>query len=335
MSFEHSSTSQSVPIRDPALLYHLHSNGTLLLPHRACNIADNHQQSIRIPLSIIKNRNDSTPSTKLQPKKQYVQDSPTVGFYDSSYIPPRTPDSTPSRRPRERYRSRRSTEESVTRSKTARHNGFHELEVPNKPTYLSQIREGIQTPEARQSQRVGHCRYGSAPARVYFNESEYSSNTSEWSPSKVRDRSPSSPLDKPLPKPPDGGDFYHAVEPRLQPSPPFRNSSDGSLVNKIRRPPKAPTPLRLFPPSPSGSLESYKVDQSITSPTNSFHPSLYLTQQVSVFEDDEEKVGLIDYLRWPLQGGRSERRSRLKKLKTRGGSPWRTIFCWPCGGRIG
>jgi hypothetical protein len=89
--------------------------------------------------------------------------------------------------------------------------------------------------------------------------------------------------------------------------------------------------LRLFPPSPSGSLDSYKIDPPITSPTNSLQPSLYLMQQVSVFEDDEERIGLMDYLRWPLQGGRSVKRSRLRRLKTRGRSPWRTFFCWPCG----
>jgi hypothetical protein len=101
-----------------------------------------------------------------------------------------------------------------------------------------------------------------------------------------------------------------SIQPLTSTQPPF----------KPRRP---SAPLSLFPTSPTSSIE---YDQSgyidTASPMDGpFHPTPYLEQQVSVFEDDEEKLGLKNYFKLglPKRSRRSQRKSDLN---------WKKALCW-------
>ncbi|KAF2436448.1 hypothetical protein EJ08DRAFT_147296 [Tothia fuscella] len=123
-----------------------------------------------------------------------------------------------------------------------------------------------------------------------------------------------------------GGDVKRLTDiPELQRSPSILVTSQNSAQPrpKARRP---SVPLRLFPPSPTSSVGSTKSGYADTlSPTMSvFQPSLNLQHQISVFEDDDEKMGLMDYFRWPLHGGNRKKRRNRKKH----GCNWKKVFCW-------
>lgn len=183
----------------------------------------------------------------------------------------------------------------------------------------------------RIAQKTRHFRKGSAPARLHLNHRR--DNTS-WD--RRTDEPISSyllsPLNKPLPSPPEAhGEYSQATYAKLLVSPRVPCSSNQSTITTIRYSPKPPTTLRLFPPSPPNSSESTYLEPLISSPTISMRPSWYLTQQISVFEDDDERMALIDYFKWPLHGGKSEARDRLRNLKRRGERYWKDVFCWPCG----
>jgi hypothetical protein len=85
-------------------------------------------------------------------------------------------------------------------------------------------------------------------------------------------------------------------------------------------------PLHLFPVPPSYYSES-DTETLAGSPADS-RPSLFLQPTVSVFEDDDEKTGLMDYLHWPRPVSRLRRQHdknapSLRKKR----SWWRTLCC--------
>lgn len=166
------------------------------------------------------------------------------------------------------------------------------------------------------------------------------------------DSSPPIPS-KPCPRP--------AVVSPLQSSPPIYRkpvalpaSSPPTLTRKpsphsTRSKPRSPTtltPLRLFPTSPTSTTISaraiqcpYYIGPDQISPISStFRPSLYLTtphpQMMSVFEDDDEKMGLMDYVRLPLKtAGKTRMRLRRKKSSERNRiAKLRKAFCGLCCG---
>jgi hypothetical protein len=91
--------------------------------------------------------------------------------------------------------------------------------------------------------------------------------------------------------------------------------------------PRQSVPLRLFPPSPTSSVASTQsaYPETISSVTTTFHPSLNLQHQVSVFEDDDEELGLMDYFKLRLP--RKTRSSQRKR-----GCNWRRLSSWNCAG---
>lgn len=125
----------------------------------------------------------------------------------------------------------------------------------------------------------------------------------------------------------------------LHSSPPVSKPTNYSTPIKSRSATTA-TPLRLFPPSPTGTLNSlrsapypyYGPDQ-LSPSSSTFRPSLQLSapqsQMVSVFEDDDEKMGLMDYVRMPLNSSKSRARLHKEKLKSCCGK-WKKAFCYYC-----
>lgn len=148
------------------------------------------------------------------------------------------------------------------------------------------------------------------------------------------------------------GSSYRPFTSPLQSSPTIQrkqlpiNSSPPPIrptPNSARGKPRSlatPTPLRLFPPSPTSTLNStrsapypYSGPDQLSPISSTFRPSLQLQtpqpQMISVFEDDDEKVGLIDYVRFPLK--RRITRARLHKPKYRTCSgKWKKAFCYFC-----
>jgi hypothetical protein len=119
--------------------------------------------------------------------------------------------------------------------------------------------------------------------------------------------------------------------PRLEPAPLIRPQTQTQPCPRPRRP---SAPLRLFPASPMSptpptsptslvpSSRGGYIDTS--SPVDSaIHPLSYLQQQVSVFEDDEEKPGLAEYFKLNIP-----KRSRRSQQKSEMG--WKRVLCWSC-----
>jgi hypothetical protein len=97
----------------------------------------------------------------------------------------------------------------------------------------------------------------------------------------------------------------------LLPAPSLQRSPPSGRLHSSR--PPCLMPLTLFPPSsPTNSLETARSVRTVSSPA-SVRPSLLLAPRVSVFEQDDgddEKLGLLEYLKWPLQGSRGEVRGK-------------------------
>jgi hypothetical protein len=99
---------------------------------------------------------------------------------------------------------------------------------------------------------------------------------------------------------------------RLLPPPPILQRSPPSEKSRRSRRPCSAVPLSLFPvSSPTNSLEMSRSMRTVSSP-GSMGRSSILAPRVSVFdeddEDDDEKIGLLEYLKWPLQATRSDSR---------------------------
>jgi hypothetical protein len=109
-----------------------------------------------------------------------------------------------------------------------------------------------------------------------------------------------------------------------EPWPSFQPTVHAQPHFKPRRP---SIPLRLFPSSPTSSEASSRsgYPETASPAISTFHPSLLLQHQVSVFEDDDEKLGLMDYFKLGLP--RKARRSQRKR-----GCNWKRIFFWNCAG---
>lgn len=143
---------------------------------------------------------------------------------------------------------------------------------------------------------------------------------------------PSSPPAIPAPLNIGAANNHNALQPSptiyatIKPRPP--------TARRNRRPTTTAVPLRLFPPSPTDSLRSDRstIVGALSSPSSSVRPSLYSQQQVSVFEDDDEKTGLMGYLKWPRQGSLGSRGAKDGERMGLGKRRrwWRRLFCWTC-----
>jgi hypothetical protein len=129
--------------------------------------------------------------------------------------------------------------------------------------------------------------------------------------------------------PPSGSSFFSTapLEPPATQAP--------IATHHPRKPP--PTPLKLFPSSPTNSFASSKCSSSLTSvssPTRSFRASFFLAQK-SVFEDDDDdeveeegeddKLGLVELFR----SYRSDWKRRLtrRSTSTMGEWKWSRLLC--------
>jgi hypothetical protein len=330
MSFGYSA---SVPICDPAIPHHYNGTNSHLLPHRACNLPLHVSNKGRIPLSAIRDRNSSAPIPTWQSTRRCTEDSPTIGFCNRPQIRQNRLDNFSSRDSRTQKPVSNVTAEAIRPTTNAKRVTFQQ---PVSGEFGYDVQYNVQSVKPNElkhntllstAKRNRHYRKASASAKLCFNNLDnhepYNEETAQLSP-----------LNKPLPDPPElYSEVNHTPQTKLQSFAPIYTSSQRSMENTLYCSPKSPTPLRLFPPSPTNSLDAAHLEPLISSPTTSMRPSWYLTPQVSVFEeDDEEKIALIDYLKWPLQGGKNKVRWRLKNLKTRGGRYWKGFFCWPCGG---
>jgi hypothetical protein len=126
----------------------------------------------------------------------------------------------------------------------------------------------------------------------------------------------------------------------LQPSPTiYSTMSHEPAPSRFRWPKPSSAPLSLFPPpSPTDSMGS-NGKPSLSSPTTSLRPSVYLQPQVSVFEDDEERLGLMDYLKLSLQGSRGqgdEKEQTMPPTRSQRRRKWKQLLCFCTGlGRKG
>lgn len=335
MSFSYS--TGSVPICDPKLPHH-QCHGNSFLPHRACYATSPVSTRDRMPLANIGNRNRycTTPVASWKPSRRVADaESPVIGYYSQPQVRSRIPE-TPSRT---RLNGQENTGSTLKISKSRRLETIS-ISPPRVKQNTQQCKPTHVTNdiEMRPSQRHRDNRIDSAPARLHFERVDVQTPT--WSiPRRPIPRRPvptlQSTLNKPLPEMPLVPEASPEPRPRLDPSPVLNPVAENLAEKKLQRHPKVPPPLRLFPVSPTNSFEAANPDRFTSSPTDSLRPSWYLTTpQVSVFEDDEEKTGLIAYLKWPLQAGKVEGKSRRRKLKSRSSGNWKSLLCFPCG-RIG
>jgi hypothetical protein len=122
----------------------------------------------------------------------------------------------------------------------------------------------------------------------------------------------------------------------LQTSPPIFSTPPSHPPYRDRRPTVSSGKLSLFPPSsPTDSLESSKIQSS---PATSLRPSVYLQKQVSVFEDNDEEYGLMDYLKHPFSVSKADwigdwaRPQKILPSRAQRKRRWRQLLCF-CTGR--
>jgi hypothetical protein len=116
------------------------------------------------------------------------------------------------------------------------------------------------------------------------------------------------------------------------PAPNMQRSPPSGRLHSSR--PPCSMPLTLFPPaSPTNSLETARSIRTVSSPA-SLRPSLLLAPRVSVFDgddDDDGNLGLLEYLKWPLQGSRGDvRRKSHNAMVTRTAVStwnWKWVMC--------
>jgi hypothetical protein len=77
----------------------------------------------------------------------------------------------------------------------------------------------------------------------------------------------------------------------------------------------------------------YSGPDQLSPISSTFRPSLQLQtpqlKMISVFEDDDEKMGLIDYVRLPLKKRMARARLHKRKIRTCSGK-WKKAFCYFC-----
>ena len=309
----------SVPFCDPSLPHHDHhytAHPVFVLPHRACHHRQTRTPSSSTPWTPISGSGIvSSPLPRWNPAqaRELEQKSPprdlTIAHPPRLQAPPqvKAPPSTPCQRRISAIAFSPLTS-SIGIAGTPRISGRQTRDavrspcpVPEEKAALSGAelpREFADSPVLGYEHRF-HKHHRNASASV----PAYDGGTRVQQLATRPRVASSSPCNKPLQSSPTDSSS-EAMRPRLAPPPPLDTPfahAGSRQTRRLQDHAPRPTPLRLFPQptSPTHSLES---KWTIVSSPTSLRPSLYLQPQVSVFEDDEEKLGLLEYLKWPLKG---------------------------------
>ncbi|KAF2674862.1 hypothetical protein BT63DRAFT_435886 [Microthyrium microscopicum] len=314
MSF--ASSYPSVPFCDPSLPHHASSHVCSGLPHRACRQPRTYElgSSPKTPVSGAKPNQRWThrkQASHAQTRNFTIQNPPTLQEPPSVKAPPSSPLA---------GRSRTVTFSSNNPSTSSvRLNQQLVRDVLTKRyTQEASTNAGAdsnpsgafaESPVLGYNHFNRHHRNYSAPVSrfAYASSSQQTARLAQpvTTPKSTRPRAISfSPTDKPLPSSP-------ASSPGSSP-PEAKPSTLHHTRPRRAKPPPPTAPLRLFPMSspPAAAERSPSVTAPLSSPTTSYRPSVHMAARISsVFEDDDEKLGLLDYLKWPLSERRRRRRS--------------------------
>jgi hypothetical protein len=316
--FSPNNTTSSIPFCDPSSPFH---DGHIcsLLPHRACRLANSQNQRPRVPFrggSRVVSSSASENTSNYSPKEATT--SPPQALQLFPHTPPKS----------------LKLQKIAPVAPSLRETGSPTIR--RKPLASRPPSANI---NYREREIFRHGRQISAPPKLQGYRSQLAELTiSETVPKVV----PISLNEKPLPAPPRESairpyskqDFATAGAQVPSKSAVLSSSVNSQFtpVRGQRYHPRTPAPLLLVPLTPKGTLETASLDQQLHTP-DSLHPWLY-TPQVSVFEDDDddERIGLMDYFRWPRRYERSTpSKSKFRKIQSNGLKDCSKLFCWPCG----
>jgi hypothetical protein len=317
------SIPSSVPFCDPSSPFH---DGQIfsLLPHRACRLA--HPQLQNLHFSCRWNGTQASSSPSIISDESLSTPPREANDPQETWVPSETPSKNPIsvQVPGSRFIGPKTTGSPV----------------------LKRQHLNAKTPSVNISQRnlSHHTRKASAPPKLQG----YKGHNIELKGRKTRQISTTVfSSGKPLPAPP-----IH--ESTIEPSPksekvtaraqsPRRPAIHTSIINTYSTPkrqvyhhPRTPAPLLLVPYSPTGSLATADLSRDAATPDSANPRRWQYTPQVSIFEDDDddERIGLMDYLKWPARlrhkSGTSSK-GKLEKVAIKRLKDFRKFFCWPCG----